>query len=89
MVNTKVLAVVAALACIPAGFVLPLVFGLKGLEVWPVAVCIWAAGVVICVSEIPKVGPLRSRRLFALWINAGLAILFLVGYLLTGGVTLH
>jgi uncharacterized membrane protein len=86
---SKILPTIVAVACVPAGFAIPLVIGLQGLAVWPVAVCIWSVGVAICISDLPKIGHLRSWRSFALWTNAALAILFLIGYFLVGGITLH
>ena len=83
----RVLRAVLAIACVPAGFWLPLLFGLKGLEVWPVAIGIWLAGVLLGAVKVPKAGALRGWQLFALWLNLVLVVLCAVGYFLAGSVS--
>jgi hypothetical protein len=88
MVNYK-LSLAAAFGCVPAGFIMPQLFGLKGLEIWPVAIGIWLAGVLISVAELPSEGSVRTWRFAAMWANALLALAFLAIYLLGGSVTAH
>ena len=83
----KALGVIAAFACIPAGFALPLIFGLKGLEVWPVAIGIWLTGVLLSVAELPKGGSLRRWQLFALLSNLIFVVFFGAAYFLAGSVS--
>jgi hypothetical protein len=78
-----------ALICVPLGFVLPLVVGLKGPEVWPLAIGIWLAGMVVSVAGKPKGSKLSGGRLFTLWANAVLVVFFFVLTLVAGGVTVH
>jgi Na+/melibiose symporter-like transporter len=78
----------AAITCVPAGFVLPLTIGLKGLEVWPLAIGIWIAGALIA-AVVPKSGSWSGERSIALWTNAVLAALAMLGYFVAGGITAH
>jgi len=80
---------VPALICVPLGCVLPLIFGLHGLGVWPVAVGIWSVGVLLSLPRLASPNSSRAWRLAALSANAALAVVFLVLFLVIGGVTLH
>jgi hypothetical protein len=85
----KLSAPVLALICVPLGFVLPLIFGLQGLAVWPLAVGIWSVGVLLSLPQSANANSSRDWRLAALSANAALAVVFLALYFVIGGVTLH
>jgi len=68
--------IIAALACIPAGFGLPFFLGLQGLMAWPWAIGVWGAGAGISTASLPQAGPTRSWLLFACWSNLVLIVFF-------------
>jgi predicted lysophospholipase L1 biosynthesis ABC-type transport system permease subunit len=70
----EALTALAAIACVPAGFLLPRTRGLKDHEVWLVAIGIWIAGVLIAAA-VPKSGSWSNERSIVLWTNGVLAAL--------------
>jgi hypothetical protein len=86
--NYEAMSALAAIACVPAGFVLPLTAGLKGLHVWPLAIGIWLAGALIAAAG-PKAGSWSGERSIALWTNGVLATLAMLGYFVAGGIFAH
>jgi hypothetical protein len=80
-------AIIAALTCIPAGFGLPLLLGMQGLGVWPVAICIWLVGAGISGVRLPQGGRIRQLSLFACWANLVLVGIFGPMFLLAAMVS--
>ncbi len=60
--------IIAAVTCIPAGFGLPLLLHMQGLEVWPLAIGIWLTGAGISAAcLLRKVG----ERAAGCYLHAG------------------